>query len=75
METSRNISEHDKIQKWNTDLADVLIPNNVVLSVFILLGIIGNSVVVYVYKMRFTGKLIDRYFIPVLATTDLLAAV
>ena len=70
----RNISQYEKVREWNKELSDVLIPNDVILTLYVLLGICGNSVVLYVYKVRLTGKMTDRYFIPFLAITDLSAS-
>ena len=63
-----------KTQNWNKTLSDVLVPNTVILACYILLAIGGNIVVLYVYKVRMKSRVIDRYFIPFLAATDLLAA-
>ena len=69
-----NISQYQKLLDWNKDLSDVLIPNNVILVCYMLLAMGGNSVVLYVYKFRMKNNLTERYIIPILAATDLLAA-
>ena len=73
MERHSNNSNTENTKELNENISDALITNNVILVLYILLGIAGNSVVLYVYKFRFSGKLKERYFIPVLAVTYLLA--
>ena len=74
METLVNTSNYQKLLNWNNDLSDALIPNTVILALYILLAIGGNGVVLYIYKVRMEGNFTNRYFVPILAATDLLAA-
>ena len=75
MENGSNISNPENAKELNKNISNALIPINVILALYLLLGVAGNSVVLYVYKFHFTGKLKERYFTPVLAGTDLLACV
>ena len=75
MGSDSNISNSEIFKESNRNISDVLIPNNVILALYILLGVVGNGVVLYVYKVHFTRNLKERYFIPVLAATDLIACV
>ena len=63
-----------KLDKWNSDLARGLIPNNVILSLYIITGLIGNSIVILIYGFKMKGNKEERYFIPFLATADLWAS-
>ena len=48
------------------------LPNTVINAVFLLLGIIGNIIVIYVYRRKVRTRREDHYFIVVLAIIDLL---
>lgn len=61
------------VSEWNRDLATQLIPNSIFLVLYLFLGIIGNSLVIAVYRFRMKQQSEDRYFIPVLAVCDLTA--
>ena len=50
MGLNTNLTQSKKIEEWNNQLSDVLIPIDILSSVFILHGIIGNSTVLYVCK-------------------------
>ena len=63
-----------KLDKWNSDLARGLIPNNVILSLYIITGFMGNSIVILIYGFKMKGNKEERYFIPFLATADLWAS-
>ncbi|OWF46144.1 cholecystokinin receptor type A-like [Mizuhopecten yessoensis] len=54
-------------------LARLLIPNDVVLGVYLLAGLFGNLLVIYVYSFKLKTKRDNRFFIPFLAIFDLLA--
>ncbi|XP_048776826.1 olfactory receptor 5L1-like [Ostrea edulis] len=69
MENSTYLSE--KLDKWNSHLASGLIPNNVILSLYIVTGLLGNSTVILIYGFKMKGNKEERYFIPFLATADL----
>ncbi|XP_060079504.1 neuropeptide FF receptor 1-like [Ylistrum balloti] len=61
--------------QWNNRLAVILLPNTVMLFVYIVLGLLGNVAVIYIYKFRFRKSSEDRFFIPYLAGIDTLACV
>uniref|UniRef100_A0A8W8LB71 G-protein coupled receptors family 1 profile domain-containing protein n=1 Tax=Magallana gigas TaxID=29159 RepID=A0A8W8LB71_MAGGI len=65
----------DKLDKWNSDLARGLTPNNVILSLYISTGLLGNSTVILIYGFKIKGNKEDRYFIPFLAFADLSASI
>ena len=75
MENGSNISNPENAKELNENISNALIPINVILTLYLFLGVAGNCVVLYVYKFHFTGKLKERYFTPVLALTDLLACI
>ncbi|XP_063414988.1 thyrotropin-releasing hormone receptor-like [Mytilus trossulus] len=53
-------------------MAKHLMADVVVLSVYLIIGIIGNSIVLAVYRFQMKGKSEERYFIPFLAVADTL---
>ena len=58
------------IQQWNQALVSVLTPSIIVFIAFMLIGVAGNATVLLVYrKHKMSGN--GRFFIPVLATVDL----
>ncbi len=63
-----------KLDKWNSDLARGLTPKNVILLLFVVIGLLGNSTVILIYSFRMKGNKEERYFIPFLAIADLLAS-
>ena len=70
-----NTSSLDFLEEWNQTIATKYIWISVLLVIFLVIGIVGNILVVLVYKFKMTGKIDDRFFIPVLALIDLLACV
>ncbi|XP_063400377.1 cholecystokinin receptor-like [Mytilus trossulus] len=69
-----NATYYNAISVWNSKLSKILIPNNIILSLYICFGIIGNTTVIIVYRFRMKKKSEDRYFIPILAVSDLAGA-
>ncbi|XP_061164359.1 cholecystokinin receptor type A-like [Saccostrea echinata] len=61
----------EKLEKWNRELAESLIIDNVILSLYIIVGLLGNSTVISIYGFVMKGDNEDRYFIPFLAAVDL----
>ncbi|XP_061180408.1 cholecystokinin receptor type A-like [Saccostrea echinata] len=55
--------------------AQFLLPNTVVLSVYLVVGVIGNFLVFYVYKFCMSRHRSDRFFIPYLAVCDALSCI
>lgn len=73
-ETIRNISEdityRAYILYWNEQNSEYLVPNTVLLSICLLIGLPGNLAVLFVYQFRLNKKTDGRYFIVPLALTD-----
>ena len=65
----------DRLDEWNKELATKLMPNTVCLGIYLLIGCIGNSVVICVYARRNNLNNEDRFFIPILAIIDLVACI
>ncbi|XP_048777288.2 probable G-protein coupled receptor No18 [Ostrea edulis] len=72
MENSTYLSE--KLDKWNSELASGLTPNNVILSLYIVTSLLGNSTVILIYGFKMRGNKEERYFIPFLAMADIWAS-
>lgn len=68
------ISVADQVQQWNREITQSLIPNNAILFFYMVAGLVGNCLVIFIYGFKMTGNKEDRYFIPFLAIADLLAA-
>lgn len=58
------------LKHWNTRLANLFLPLNVLFILTTCIGFIGNIVVCIVYKFCMKGKINDRFFIPLLAVID-----
>lgn len=61
------------IEDLNTYLARLLIPNDVILAIYLVTGLFGNLLVIYVYSFKLKTKRDNRFFIPFLACFDMLA--
>ncbi|KAK3087430.1 hypothetical protein FSP39_005839 [Pinctada imbricata] len=57
----------------NSVLAEYLLPNTVVLFIYMVVGLLGNITVILMYTYRIKANKDDRFFIPFLAFFDLLA--
>ena len=76
MKTSANNTNDTGTQlTWNDELVVKLIPVYAVLLLYLMLGVSGNSVVLFIYLRKFNSYSEGRYFIPVLAVTDMLSCV
>lgn len=64
----------DRLREWNYKIAWSLLPNDVILSLYLVIGVLGNATVLYVYICKMEDKKDVRYFIPVLAVTDAIAS-
>ncbi|XP_061169573.1 succinate receptor 1-like [Saccostrea echinata] len=64
----------EKLEKWNNELARGLVLNNVILSLYITIGLLGNVTVILIYGFKMKGNNEERYFIPVLAFMDLITS-
>lgn len=72
--SSENSAEQRLVQ-WNESLTLRLIPNDVILALYFVVGVVGNTIVLSVYTLRFQGQHRERYFVPFLALADLLACI
>ena len=76
MEKDRNVEEgKSTIDGWNRELATKLLPDTVCLAVYLVIGVLGNSSVILVYRASKRLNNEDRFFIPILAIIDLIACI
>lgn len=61
------------LEELNNAMVTLLIPNTVLLFVLLIVSIVGNGLVVYIYTFQMKSKTDDRYFIPCLAVVDMIA--
>lgn len=74
MASNISVWQDEQLDRWNTRLSEVLLPHTVIMYVYIVLGVVGNLTVIYVYTFRIREQASDdRYFIPFLAVVDGLA--
>lgn len=74
-QTTVKSAEHFSLQRINAEEAARHQVNTVLLSILLGVGVIGNSIVILTYHFRMKNKRDDRYFIPCLAVTNMLACV
>ena len=69
--------EEDKrtVDEWNRELATELLPDTVCLAVYLVIGVLGNSSAILVYRARKRLNNEDRFFIPILTIIDLIACI
>lgn len=60
------------LEKWNSYYTELYLPNTVLLTVGLLVGMFGNATVIFVYQQGLKNKGHGRFFIPILATIDLI---
>ncbi|CAG2254309.1 unnamed protein product [Mytilus edulis] len=73
---AKTLNMTDKIvEDWIKLVERNLIPDMALLVLYIIVGIIGNSVVLLVYRYEMKGTSDERYFIPKLAIADMFASV
>lgn len=60
---------------FNAEIFHRRLPNTILISVMMNLGVIGNFIVLYVYFTRLNRKNVERYFVPFLAVVDFAACV
>lgn len=58
---------------WNEELALNLLPNNLILILYMIIGFFGNGCVIFTYLCSKLWKEEERYFIPYLSAADLFA--
>ncbi|CAC5397800.1 unnamed protein product [Mytilus coruscus] len=61
--------------EWNEEITNSLMPNIIMLSIYIALGAIGNVLVLLIYTFQMKEASDERYFIPILAFFDMIAAI
>ncbi|XP_048755894.1 QRFP-like peptide receptor [Ostrea edulis] len=71
----QNITDGDLIQEWLEYMLQRNLPHVTILLIFLITGIVGNTTVIYVYAFKMRRCREDRFFIPALAVTDLLATI
>lgn len=62
------------IAEWNSEITQNLIPNIVILSLCLIIGVFGNLIVIAVYTFQMKEKTDERYFVPILAICDMISA-
>jgi hypothetical protein len=65
--------ENITLDEWNDEMTLNLIPDTLMLAVYLIVGICGNSIEIVVYAIQMNEVNDERYFIPILATSDLIA--
>ncbi|OWF46624.1 cholecystokinin receptor type A-like [Mizuhopecten yessoensis] len=68
-----NISED--VLAWNSELAMSLVVIDVFLGLYIIFGVFGNVMIIYIYNTRLSIKIDDRIFILALAAVDIVVCV
>ena len=68
-----NTTEHS--YQWNESMTEKLVPIYVILAIYLLLGVVGNSMVLFVYLGKFKTYSEGRFFVPVVAVTDILSCI
>ncbi|OWF50499.1 gastrin/cholecystokinin type B receptor-like [Mizuhopecten yessoensis] len=63
------------LDQWNSEFVHALWSDTLFLVLYIVIGVVGNSLVIIVYTLRFRNKSEERFFIPYLAVIDLVACV
>ncbi|XP_052062424.1 cholecystokinin receptor-like [Mytilus californianus] len=63
------------LSEWNEEITNSLLPNIIILSVYLALGTCGNVFVLLVYAFQMKKPSDERYFIPVLAFFDMVATI
>ncbi|CAG2211527.1 unnamed protein product [Mytilus edulis] len=63
------------VEDWNNYLIRAFIPLDILLILFIIIGVTGNVLVIYVYGFKMKNINDGQYFIPYLAVADLLGSV
>lgn len=64
-----------RVDEWNNSLMKTTLPTTVFLILCFCIGVLGNSVVLFIYKTTDIPTKGPRFFIPVLALVDLIAVV
>ena len=75
-----NISGYDSnetwtVEQWNQELVVKYLPITLVLVFYLIVGVYGNCVVIFIYLKRFKTYSAGRFYIPVLAAIDVASVV
>lgn len=63
------------LQHWKNEVTGNLTANLTILTIYFVVGVVGNILVLYVYKFHINHTTAERYFIPFLAMSDLCATI
>ncbi|XP_062598594.1 lysophosphatidic acid receptor 1-B-like [Saccostrea cucullata] len=66
------IDEEFRLEQWNNEMSVAFLPNTIFLVFSCIIGVVGNSCVLYVYGGRLRRKYEGRFFVPYLAAADLI---
>ncbi|XP_063443186.1 growth hormone secretagogue receptor type 1-like [Mytilus trossulus] len=70
---NNTIPNNITLSEWNMEITTSLLPNIIILSVYLVLGICGNVFVLMVYAFQMKKVSDERHFIPILAFFDMIA--
>lgn len=60
------------LERWNSYYNELFLPNTIFIVIGLIVGVIGNVTVICVYQKGLKNKGHGRFFIPILATVDLM---
>lgn len=60
------------LEIWNSYYSKLYLPNTILLTFWLIIGTLGNATVIFVYQRGLMNKGHGRFFIPILATVDLM---
>ncbi|XP_052062423.1 cholecystokinin receptor type A-like [Mytilus californianus] len=63
------------LSEWNEEITNSLMPNIIILFIYLALGTCGNVFVLLVYAFQMKKPSEERYFIPILAFFDMIATI
>ena len=64
------------LNQWNKQLVEMLVPFIVILVIYLILGILGNSLVLYINTFKITKTYSgNRFFISTLAVVDMISCI
>ena len=69
------IPDEQLLMSLNSDVIQQRLPNTILTAIMMVLGVIGNIIVLYVFLKRLNQRNNERYFVPFLALVDFAACV
>ncbi|XP_033743903.1 LOW QUALITY PROTEIN: cholecystokinin receptor-like [Pecten maximus] len=75
MEEFKSANRTEDVLTWNSELAMSLILIDVFLGIYIVIGVLGNVMIIYIYNVRLNIKIDDRIFILALAAVDIVVCI